>query len=176
MIFASDIQKRLNIESVGQFKFLQYLAQFLAIRRLTVPASHVFHKRNALAFDRVANKGHRLSGVVTIAGKIELLDDIFHIVTVNFQNVPTERLILINDRVDVHDIFHFAVNLQAVLVENHDEVVELVLPRTHRGFPHRTFLVLTVGADGEDAVIFLVQLGRQSHADRNREALSQRAG
>jgi hypothetical protein len=91
-------------------------------------------------------------------------------------HVPSEAAIFFFQRLDVHHVFHPAVDLEAVAVDDADQVVELEVARFHRGFPDLAFLLLAVSHDAEDVVIFLVQLGGQRHADSNAQALAERSG
>ena len=86
-------------------------------------------------------------------------DDLLHVMAVDGDDFPSEAAIFFFEGLDVHHVFHPAVNLQAVAVDYADEVIELEVARFHRGFPDLAFLLLAVSHDAEDVMIFLVQPG-----------------
>ena len=78
--------------------------------------------------------------------------------------------------VDVHDVLHEAVQLDAVVVHDGHQVVHLVERADHGRFPDLAFLNLAVAQHHEGARRAAVQPRRQRHAEAERQALAQRTG
>ena len=176
MILLSQCEQSIGVKCFGQLKFLKALVEFLTIGWFTMPADYVFHERHAFPLCGVADQSYRLAGVVVVAGKVELADNFFHIVPVNFLDVPLESAVFVDDGIDVHDLLGGAVDLQAVLVEDKNQVVQPIVGGRHGRFPDRTFLVLAIRRHSEDTIIPAIEFRGQSHADCHRETLPQRTG
>src|SRR5438552_3163560 len=124
------------------------------LRRLAVPLGVVLHERDPLALDGVGHdERRRPPGGLRL---IERFVDVVHVVPVDLEDGPAERLPLRHDRLEVHDLRHEVVELDFVVVEDHAEVVERTVglaelrPR-HRRLPHLAFLGLAVAEDAVDA-------------------------
>ena len=104
------------------------------------------------------------------------LDHLLHVVAVDGEDFPSEAAIFFFERLDVHHVFHPAVDLEAVAVDDADEVVELEMARFHGRFPDLAFLLFAVSHDAEDAMILLVQSRGERHADGDAQALAERSG
>ena len=76
----------------------------------------------------------------------------------------------------VHYLGNGAVDLQAVPVEDSNEVIKLVVGGEHCRLPNLSLLALTVAKDGVDAVGVTVNLCRQGHTAGGGEAETERAG
>src|SRR5438876_724196 len=120
------------------------------LRRLAVPLGVVLHERDPLALDGVGHdERRRPPGGLCL---IERFVDVVHVVPVDLEDGPAERLPLRHDRLEVHDLRHEVVELDLVVVEDHAEVVERTVglaelrPR-HRRLPHLAFMGLAVAAD-----------------------------
>jgi hypothetical protein len=107
---------------------------------------------------------------------VEGIEDFFDIVAVEFDDVPTKGAILFGKRIDVHNVFDPAVDLEAVFVEDGAEIVELVVTGSHGGFPDGTFLLFAIAHDADDAVRSGAEAGGKGIADSNAEALAEGAG
>ena len=59
-------------------------------------------------------------------------------------DVPTECPPFVCERLQVHNVFHKAVELNFVVIDDADDIVHLVERREHRGFPDLAFLAFTV--------------------------------
>ena len=75
-----------------------------------------------------------------------------------------------------HDLVGGAVELQAVVVEEHDVVVELVLVGAHHGLPDDALVDLTVADHGEHAVVLAVALAGEGHSHGAGRALAEGTG
>ena len=139
-----------------------------------MPSGNVFHEADAFALDGVGDDDGRLAGASLCLFK--RFDDLLHVVAVDGDDIPSEAAILFFERLDVHHVFHPAVDLQAVAVDDADQVVELEMARFHRSFPDLAFLLLAVSHDAEDVVIFLVQPGGERDANGDAQALAERSG
>ena len=84
--------------------------------------------------------------------------------------------VLLRERLDVHDIFHPAINLQAIAVDDADQVVEVEVSGFHGRFPNLALLLFAVAHEAEDLVLLVVELGSQRDADGDAQTLAQRPG
>ena len=112
----------------------------------------------------------------TERGLLERVDDLVHVVTVDAEHVPTEASVFCGQGLDVHHIFNPSIDLQAVAINDRDQVIELVMSRFHCGFPDLTFLLLAIAHDAEDLVTLLVEAGGQRHSYGDAQTLAQRSG
>jgi len=80
------------------------------------------------------------------------------------------------ERRGVENVFEKAVELLVVVVHDHREVLQLVIAREHGGFPVLSFFNLAIADHDEGVEVFLVEPGRERHADADGDSLSQRAG
>src|SRR5216117_354581 len=148
------------------------------LRRLAVPLGVVLHERDPLALDGVGHdERRRPPGRL---GRIERLPDLVRVVAVDLEDGPPERLPLRDDGLEVHDLRHEIVELDLVVVEDDAEVVERVggpaeLRRRHRRLPHLPLLDLAVAEDAVDARRSGAELEPERHAERDRQALAERA-
>src|ERR1043166_685768 len=114
-------------------------------------------------------------------GLIERLADLIEVVTVDLDHRPAERLPLLDHRLEVEDLRHEVVELDAVCVEDHRQVTEAVpglteLRSFHARLPDLTLLDLAVTEDAVHAIGFRAEAKAEPHSDRDREALAERAG
>ena len=98
------------------------------------------------------------------------------VVAVDLERVPAERAPLFGQRRDFHDVLHEAIELDLVVIHDGHHVVELVKSAGHGGFPDLPFLDLAVAQHDVGARRAAVQPRREPHAERQRQALAQRAG
>jgi hypothetical protein len=157
-----------------QAEFLQALVQFFEIWGPAVPSGDVFHEADAFAFDGIGNDDVWLAA--SGLGFFEGLDHLLHVVAVDGEDFPSETAVFVFERLDVHYVFDPAVNLQAIAVDDANQVVELEMAGFHGGFPDLAFLLLAVAHDAEDPVILLVQLSGERDADGDAQALAERSG
>ena len=75
-----------------------------------------------------------------------------------------------------HDVLGGAVDLEAVHVHDDAQVIQLVLGGGHKGLPALALVQLAVAHDGVDAVVLVVELAAQGHANGGGDALAQGAG
>ena len=98
-----------------------------------------------------------------------------HVIAVHALRVPAERMPLILHRLDRHDFARRTVGLLVVAVDESEEVVEPVMRPGHGSFPGRALLQFAVGKQIEHAGVAPVQLQSEGHADRLRQAVTERA-
>ena len=138
-----------------------------------MPAYLIFHKRHAFALygfgeDR---RGLALYGLCLVKRGLDLLK----VVSVDLDHLKAECLKLFVKRFDSRHVLNSAVDLQTVLVNDHNEVVELVVRSKHCRLPNLAFLYLAVAENCICAIVFVVKLCRERHSARRRYALSERA-
>jgi len=75
-----------------------------------------------------------------------------------------------------HDLVVAAVDLQAVVVHDHGQVVQLIVGSGHEGLPDLALLTLTVAQQRKHLGVLALHLGAQRHTHGNRAALTQGAG
>src|SRR5450759_1333058 len=118
------------------------LGQLALRRRLAMPADNVLHIGDALAFDGMRNDGGGLS--LDRFRLIQRVHTLLHIVAVDADDVPVERAQLGCDGIDAHDLGTLAVDLEAVVVDDGTQVVQLELRPRHQCFPDLALLDLSV--------------------------------
>ena len=112
---------------------------------------------------------------------VERLADLGDVVAVDLEHGPAEGLPLGDHGLEVEDLRHEVVELDLVVVEDDGEVVERVvglaeLGRGHGRLPHLALLDLAVAEDAVHARGRAGELEPEGHAERDREALAERAG
>ena len=140
-----------------------------------MPSGNVFHEADTFAFDGIGDDDGGLSASGLGFGILQRLDHLLHVVAVDGDHVPSEAAIFFLERLDIHHVFDPAIDLEAVAIDDTDEVVELEVARFHRGFPDLAFLLLAISHDAEDMVTLLVQPGGQREADGDAQTLAERA-
>src|SRR6266403_132383 len=149
------------------------------LRRLAVPLRVVLHERHALALDGVRH--HQRRRALRGLGLVERLVDLCHVVAVDLDHRPAERLPLGDDGLEIEHLADEVVELDLVVVDDHGEVVDGMvgtpeLRRGHRRLPHLALLDLAVAEDAIDTRGRARELGAEGQPERDREALSERAG
>ena len=167
------VQQLLNRYAFAQGQLLERCIQLLAIRRFAVPARLILHEADALALDRIGEDNHRLAH--HRPGPLEGVNDLVHVVAVDAQNLPAEAGVLLVQRLHLHHVLDPAIDLQAIAIDDADDVVQVEVSGLHRGLPDLALLLFSIAHQTEDFVALAVQLGRQRHAHGNTQALSQRA-
>ena len=102
------------------------------------------------------------------------LDERGHIVAVAFEHVPVERAIFIGERLERHDVFGAAVDLNEVAIDDRGEVVEFELCAGHHRLPMQSALMLGIRRDDPDVKIFAVHLRAKRHSGALRETFAER--
>ncbi len=87
-----------------------------------------------------------------------------------------ESFKLLVDRIRAVDLFDRAVDLQVVVVNDHNEVVQLLGSREHGSFPYLAFFDLAVAQQCINTEVFVVQLAAQCHTAGSGNALAERTG
>ena len=98
------------------------------------------------------------------------------IVPVHGDSVKAEGGKLRADVAEGHDVVVPAVYLQAVMVENNGEVIELIMGGGHCGLPYLTLLALAVADHGVHLIALAAVLCGHSHAYGDGYTLTERAG
>jgi hypothetical protein len=79
-------------------------------------------------------------------------------------------------RLEVENVLHEAVELDAVVIDDRDNVVHLVERSEHRGFPDLPFLDLAIAQNDVHARREPVEFRADRHAEADRQPLAERAG
>ena len=139
-----------------------------------MPAGIVLHKGNILALHSLHDNGAGLTlhGLCLFHGCFNLLK----IMAIDCLNMETKSFQLIHNGIGAHDLCHIAVDLQAIVVHDDTQIIQLVVACEHAGFPNLAFLDLTVAQQGVDTVTGALHLGGQCHAAGSGNALTQRTG
>ena len=90
-----------------------------------MPGHGVFHEGHAFALDGLGDDGRRFPFQGLGLGQSRF--DGVVIVAVDVQDIPAEGPELVGNRHDVHDFFIGPVDLQAVVVDEQRQVVQLIL-------------------------------------------------
>ena len=139
-----------------------------------MPQHRVLHEADAFACHRVRDD----------AGGTILLDrqdrqrclDLLEIVSVDLDDVPSERAPFIGERLELHHVRDCVETLNFVVVDQDDEIVELVLRREERRLPDRTFIAFAVAEHHEHAMRFAVELRGERHAGGDRKSVPEGTG
>ena len=139
-----------------------------------MPAGIVLHVGDILALNGLHNDGSGLA-LGGLCGLHSLLDGI-EIVAVDGLHMEAESLQLVHDGVGAHNIGNIAVDLQAVVVDDDAQVIQLIVGGEHERLPALAFLDLAVTQQGVNTVGLAGVLGSQRHAAGGGNALAQGAG
>ena len=108
---------------------------------------------------------------------MQRIQDLLHIVAVrNFDHIISECQGFGFDIAQAHHFVVGTVDLQAVVVQDHGQVVQLVVCGGHAGFPDQAFLAFTVADHGIDTALASDMLRAKRHADCDRNPLPQGTG
>src|SRR6185295_324124 len=130
-----------------------------------VPVRDVFHAAHALALHRVGEK--QRWAACDFVCFLERAQDRVEVVTVGFNDLPAERAELRGQRFEAHDVGIRIVGLKLVVVDDGDEIVDLVMRRAHRGFPHFALLQLAIAQHDVHARRTLLELQSHRHPKRD---------
>ena len=83
---------------------------------------------------------------------------------------------LLVDRIGAHNVAHGAVDLKIVVVNEHEQVIQLIVRGEHHRFPDLAFLDLAVAEERIYAHAVSKTLCAERHARRRGYALAERAG
>ena len=139
-----------------------------------MPASLVLHVADALALGGLHHDGEGYTLGLLGLGKGGL--HLVKVVTVDLSHFKTECLQLLRNGIGAHHVGDVAVDLQAVVVDDDAQVVQLVVVGQHKGLPNLALLDLAVTQQGVYPAVLALVLGGQSHAGGSGDTLAQRAG
>ncbi len=114
--------------------------------------------------------GH--DAVRAIATVFECGNDLAHLVTVDFRDVPAECFQLGSKRCNIVGVRERRTLLEAIVINDKRQIIEAKLGGRHNRFPVRAFLHLAVAGHHIGVVIGARKLGGFGHADRNRQAVA----
>ena len=103
-------------------------------------------------------------------------DDLRHVMPVDFLDRPAEGRELGREGGEIVGIRQPRALLQAVVVDDQRQVVELVLRGRRDGFPVRALLHLPVAGDDIGLPRRMIELGGNRHADAHGQPMPERAG
>ena len=135
-----------------------------------------FQQRHAAADLGVAQDDRGCSGFAGLLGDpVEGAQQRVDVVAVDALDVPAERRPFVGDRFDAQHPGGGAVGLQGVDVDHRGQVAQPVMACAHRRLPRRALVELTVGEEVEDPRRRTLVTQPQGHADRDGQAVAQRA-
>ena len=102
------------------------------------------------------------------------LFNLAEIMAVNADDMEIKCLKFLIDRIRGTDFIHRTVNLESVIIHDHDQIIQFSVACEHRSFPDLTFFNLPVAKERINTVILLLQLRRECHSDSSGNPLSQR--
>ena len=88
--------------------------------------------------------------------------------------MPAESFKLVGDRHGRTYLGDLAIDLEAVVVDDGNKVIKLVVSRKHSSLPNLTLFDLTVAENGIYLVVIAGDLAGKSHAAGSGDALTQR--
>ena len=98
------------------------------------------------------------------------------VVAIHLDDVPAEGAPLIGERLEIHDVLHEAVELDAVVIDNAHTLSSLWNAPTMAASQIWPFLTLAIAEHAVGARRTAVEPRRQTHAERERKSLAQRTG
>ena len=105
----------------------------------------------------------------------EGLFNVIQIIAVNFIKIKAKSTQFCGQIAKAHYLIIAAVDLQAVVVNDNGEIIQLIVIGCHKGFPDLAFLAFAVAQNCIDLGILAQLLCTQCHANSNGTALAQRA-
>ena len=124
-----------------------------------VPLSHVVHKANSLAF-----AGFRQNQAWFSWRKWNAAEDVQQftdVVPITLPDGKAKGCKLFVERLELADIFGRSGDLEAVSVDDGDEIVEPIMRGGHAGFPVGSFGKLTITKKSEDSEVLAILLAGQ---------------
>ena len=94
------------------------------------------------------------------------------IMSVNLDDMESERSEFVVERLGVHDLRGPAVNLKTIHINKYTEIIESIMRSTHGRLPYLSFRHLTVSAQRINIDIFIKKLCCLCHTDRRGESLT----
>ena len=135
--------------------------------------AHLLKGTTGSEHGKAGRKGYQPHGRQTGGHALQLVK----IIAVNGDHIKAKGLYFLINRLGAHHIFAQTVDLQAVPVNDHAQVIQVVLVGKHHGLPNLALLDLTVAQKGVHPNIILAQeLGALGHTAGGADALTQRAG
>src|SRR5579871_191542 len=148
--------------SPALLQLLEGQLHFGGRRRRPVELGIVLHEGDALSLYGV---GHNTSGTALGgAGLIERAPNGSEIVAIDLHRVPPKGSPFIRHRRNIHDVFHEAVELDAVVVQDRNYIIDLVKRSRHGRFPDLPFLAFAIAQHHIGAARAAVQPVGQTHA------------
>ena len=130
-------------------------------------------KRNSFAFYGTGNNHCRFAfGFIRF---IERIDNLCNVVTIDFENMPAKGPPFICMGIGIISFRNRPHCLDAVFIENPNEIVEFMIRAGHRCFPYLTFRNFAVTHNAVNLIIFLVEFSRHSNTAGDAETLAEMA-
>ncbi len=144
------------------------------VDRAIVAGDRVLHEAHALALDRVGREPGGLSLLErqVLQGGVDLPD----VVAVDLAIGPAAGANLVAQRLQVEHVLAESQGLDLVVVDDHGQVVEMVLGGQQDRLPGGAGVAVAVAHQAEIAVLPSGPLGGQGHAAGHRQPVAQRAG
>ena len=109
------------------------------------------------------------------ADHIECMDNLVHIVAVDFIYVKTKGFKFLAQVTVRHNFVRRTIELQIVVIDENNQVIQFVFVRRIGSFPDFPFLGFAVTDDYEYTIVFIIPFACQCHADATSQALTERA-
>ena len=116
------------------------------------------------------------SSALAFPGGLEGGEDLVKVMAVNFQHVPVKSLKFFIQRLGGHHIGGAPVDLEAVHIHEHTEIIQMPFGGGHGGFPDLPLGQLSIAAEGVAAVALAPKPGGQRHAYGSAQPLAQGTG
>ena len=139
-----------------------------------MPPHLVFHIRNAFSFYRLGDDRRRPA--FYRLGFVHCLCDLVEIIAVDIDHMEIEGFKFFVNGIRGIDFLDSAVDLQIIVVHDHQQIIKLSVCCQHCGLPHLSFLDLTVSQKGIYAVVLSGKFRRDRHSHCCGNALSQGTG
>src|SRR5579863_710475 len=151
----------------------------LSVGRIEIaemPSGLFFHVGNPLAFDGAGNDATRSLTLIVSANAAQEFGRGGEVVPVNLMNLPSKGSPFVGERLDVHHLVHFAVELVAVSINDGDQGARFVLGGRDCRLPHLSFLHLAVAHHAEDPIALAGPALRERHPEPVGQRMADGAG
>ena len=135
-----------------------------------MPSILVYHEGNALAFVCLAADEFRFAAY----RRIDRVNNLIDVMSVYFETFKTKCFVFSHYIAKSHNIIIGTIDLESVVVQDHNEVIQFVVSSRHSSFPHDTFLDLSVADDRVNFLILILVFCSHCKSACDGYALSQR--
>src|SRR5581483_10023470 len=130
-------------------KLLKCHICLLSIRRLTMPFVFAFELRHSFAWNSMR---HDESWLFKNSFRFfKRAGDLANVVAVDLNDVPSECDVLIDERLEGHDVLRISIDLNIIAINDCDEIIQLFFSCQKHCFPCISCVVLTVAHKAIDS-------------------------